>query len=370
MTITATAPSGQETPAGLALGFLTGGVIGASLTAFIGGCVVGSAPLVITGLVLPAVYGLLFFLATLPRRAREAAVVPRTALAVIEDLTAVGGGETSDVPVRFELSVVPDDAPAFRVETRQDINLVELAAYRPRGTVVVAYPPDRPWKTRIVRRPTPEWEDRAAEARLDSVPGPPLRKETRDGCLGGSLTLLGLLLGTAAVLFAFRADLFDSTDPANATGTPSATRTSSSSSSSSTSIVVTSATGTVTLGPGADRSLFDPAELRRAVQSLTRDKADSRALTLVVQERVLTLVFSPTGVKTTGFDPRTLPYDRIPRLVEEATTTLGDTSPRTRQLTADAATGALRLRVVVTGDGGTATVEADGRGTVLNRTGG
>lgn len=79
MTITAGAPPTHNTPADLALGFLTGGVIGASLTAFIGGCVVERAPLIVTGLVLPAVYGLLFFLATLPRRAREAAVAARGA---------------------------------------------------------------------------------------------------------------------------------------------------------------------------------------------------------------------------------------------------------------------------------------------------
>lgn len=359
MTMTAGAPPAHNRPAGLALGFLTGGVIGASLTAFIGGCVVERAPLIVTGLVLPAVYGLLFFLATLPRRAREAAVVPRTALAVIESLEAIGG-ETSDVPVRFDLSVVPDDAPAFRVEVQQDVNLVELPDYRPRGVVVVEYPPDRPWKTRIVKRPTPRWEERAAVAQVDSVPGPAMKSETSDGCFSTLLILLGLLLGAAAVLLLFRADLFDSHEGDSGAPKPSV-------SSSSSTTTVTSATGTVALGPG--RSMLDGGELRRAVESLTRDAERRQALTVVVQDHLLTVVFSPTGVKSPAFDPRSLPYDRVPGLVEEARSTLGVGSPQSWQLTADGVTGSLTLRVMVTGGEGTGLLEADGQGKVLRRNG-
>lgn len=356
-----------RTATNLSLGFLTGAVIGASLTAFIGGCVVERTPLIVTGLALPAAYGLLFLLATLPHRAREAAVVPRTALAAIESLEAFRG-EASDVPVRFELSVAPDDTPAFRVEIRQDVNLVELPDYRRRSIVVVEYPPDRPWKTRIVKRPTPEWEDRAALAQLDSVPGPAMKDETPEGCLSGLLTLLGLLLGTAAVLLLFRADLFDSHDAEGSAPRPSVTSSPSSSpSSSSSTITVTSATGTVALGPG--RSMLDKGELREAVESLTQGADRRRALTVVVQNRLLTVVFSPTGVRTAGFDPRSLPYDRVPELVEEAGTTLGIGSPRSWQLTADGVSGSLRLTIVVTGGGGAGTVQTDGQGNVLRRSG-
>ncbi|MFE5852322.1 hypothetical protein ACFQ61_03720 [Streptomyces sp. NPDC056500] len=362
MTSTAVAPPTHSTPADLALGFLTGGVIGASLTAFIGGCVVGRVPLILTGLVLPAVYGLLLFLVTLPRRAREAAVAPRTALAVIESLEAVRD-ETSDVPVRFDLSVAPDDAPAFRVEIRQDVNLVELADYRPRGVVVVVeYPPDRPWKTRIVKRPTPEWEERAAAGRVDSVPGPAMKSETPEGCFGGVLTLLGLLLGAAAVLLLFRADLFGF--QGNDSGAPEPSVSSSSTTTvTSSTITVTSATGTVALGPG--QSMLDEGALRDAVASLTQTAGKRQALTVVVQDRLLTVAFSPTGVKSAGFDPRSLPYDRVPRLVEEAGTTLAVQSSRSWQLTADGVTGSIMLRVVVTGGGSTGTLTADGRGNVL-----
>ncbi|MFI6729947.1 hypothetical protein NRF20_01680 [Streptomyces sp. R-74717] len=359
MKITAGAPPTHSTPADLALGFLTGGVIGASLTAFISGCIVEKASLIVPGLVLPAAYGLLFFLCTLPRRAREAAVVPRTALAVIESLEAVGG-ETSDVPVRFDLSVAPDDAPAFRVEIRQDVNLVELPEYRPRGVLVVEYPPDRPWKTRIVKRPTPQWEQRAAVAQVDSVPGPAMKSDPTVGCFGGLLTLLGLLLGAVAVLLLFRADLFDSHEGDSGAPEPSV-------SSSSSTTTVTSATGTVTLGPG--QSMLNEGELRKAVESLTQGADKRQALTVVVQDRLLTVVFSPTGVKTAGFDPRSLPYDRVPALVEEARTALGINAPQSWQLTADRVTGSLTLRVMVTGGVGTGTLEADGQGKVLRRSG-
>ncbi|GAA1389740.1 hypothetical protein GCM10009639_17770 [Kitasatospora putterlickiae] len=368
MAITAGAPPTRTTPGGLALGLLTGAVIGASLTAFIGGCAAARTPLIVLGLVLPTVFGLLRYLGTLPRRARERAVAPRTALAMIESLEAVGS-EASDVPVRFDLTVAPDDAPAFRVEFRQTVNLVELPDYRPRGIVVVEYPPDRPWKMRIVTRPTPAWEERAARAFLDSAPGPSLKNEPSKGCVGGLLTLLGLLLGTGAVLLLFRADLFGP-DAGGAARKPSVTSSSTfSSTSSSTTITttVTSATGTVALGPG--RSMLDEGELRRSVESLTQGADQRQALTVVVQDRLLTVVWSPAGVDAAGFDPRSLPFDRVAALVEEARTTLGIDSPRSWQLTADGVTGSPALRVTVTGERGTGILEADGQGRVLRRNG-
>lgn len=74
-------------------------------------------------------------------------------------------------------------------------------------------------------------------------------------------------------------------------------------------------------------------------------------------------------MKTAGFDPRSLPYDRVPGLVEEARTTLGVESPQSWQLTADGVTGSLTLRAVVTGGGSTGTLEADDQGKVLRRSG-
>ncbi|MFE6867887.1 hypothetical protein ACFVFS_15135 [Kitasatospora sp. NPDC057692] len=367
MAINAGVPPTRGTPGGLALGLLTGGVVGASLTAFIGGCATAKTPLIVLGLVLPTVFGLLYYLGTLPRRARERAVAPCTAVAVIENLQALGG-EDSDVPVRFELTVAPDDAPAYRVEFRQAVNLVELPDYRPRGIVVVEYPPDRPWKVRIVKRPTPVWQERAARAVLESAPGPAMKEDPLRGCAGGLLTLLGLLLGTGAVLLLFRADLFGPDADGAAPKTSVTSSSSFSSTFSSTTTTVTSANGTVALGPG--RSMLDQGELRRSVESLTQGADHRQALTVVVQDRLLTVVYSPAGTGAAGFDPRTLPFDRVAALVEEARTTLGVDSPRSWQLTADGLTGSPTLRITVTGERGTGVLEADGQGKVLRRNGG
>lgn len=357
MTI-ATAPT-PNTPVILARGFLTGGVIGTSLVAFVVGCVIESWPLCVTALGLPAVYGLLLFLASAPRRAREAAVPPLTALAMIESLEAVGG-ESSDVPVRFDLTVAPDDASAYRVEIKQDINLADLPDYRPRGILVVQYPPDRPWRVRIVKRPTPEWEDRVAGARLDSAPGPAVVKEQQSGGGGCAVGFVGLLLGAVGVLLLFRGDLSDH----DATAQVSAAKPSVSSTSSTE--VVSSAAGTVALGPG--QSFLDKGELRRAVDSLTKGEDKGRALTVVVRERLLSVVLAPTGAQVSGFDPGAVPYSRFPALVEDARTSLGVRSPRTWQITVDRLTGSLTIRVGVTGTEGAASLEADGDGEVVRRT--
>lgn len=361
MTITTSAPPTRNALVALALGILTGGVIGASPAAFVVGCVIESVPLCVTALALPTAYGLLFFLAGMPRRAREGAIAPRTALAAIESLEAVGGEATSDVAVRFDLTVAPDDVPAYRVAFTQDINLVDLADYRPGGVVVVQYPPDRPWRVRIVKRPTPEWEERVAGARLDSAPGPALVSEPSEGCAVGFVTLLALLLAAAGVVLLFRADLFAE----GASDRPSSSNKPSVSSSSSTT-VVSSASGTVTLGP--DQSFLDKGELRRAVGALTKGTDARAALTVAVQDRLLSVVYAPTGSKAPTFDPDSLPYDRLPALVEEARSSLGAGSPQTWQISVERLTGSLTIRVGVTGPDGAASLEANGDGKVVRRT--
>ncbi|MGW3289491.1 hypothetical protein ACWDR3_33110 [Streptomyces sp. NPDC001002] len=356
--ITGAAPTPTyKVPAALARGFLTGGVVGASFAALIVGGVIENWPLFIAGWVVPPVYGLLYYLAGRPRRAREAAVVPRTALAMIESLEAIGS-ESSDVPVRFELTVAPEDAPAYRLRMSQSINLVDLSDYRPRDIVVVQYPPDRPWRVKIVKRPTPEWEERAAGAHIDSVPGPAVPGESPEGCAFGLAAVLGLLLGAALVVLVFRADLFDQD--------ASARLPDSSVSSSSSTTVVSSGSATVALGPS--QSFLDKGELRRAMDSLTKGKAQRPALTVVVQERLLSVVFAPSDTQAPQFDPSSLPFERIPALVKEATTTLGVHSPQSWQVTADNLTGSLTLRIGVTGSEGTASLEADGQGKVVRRT--
>ncbi|MEV7603056.1 hypothetical protein AB0O91_37380 [Kitasatospora sp. NPDC089797] len=360
-TTTGVPPATHNTPLACAKGLLTGGVVGTSLAALVVGGILDHPPLLVTGVVAPPVYALLVFLAGAPRRAREAAVVLRTALATIDSREAVGG-ESSEVPVRFELTVVPDDESPYRVGITQDINLVDLPDYRPRGVVVVQYPPDRPWRVRIVKRPTPEWAERAASARPDAVPesAAPKVVEPPEGCAFGLFLLLGLLAGAAAVVLLFRAELFDGDGTAqpSSTGQPSVSVTSS-------TAVVSSALGSVSLGPG--RSFLDQGELDRALGTLTQDGDTRRALTVVVQERLLSVFYAPVGTPASGLDPRELPYARFPALVEEATTTLGVQAPRTWQVIAEGLTGSPVIRVVVTGSDGTASLEADRQGRVVRR---
>lgn len=113
--------------------------------------------------------------------------------------------------------------------------------------------------------------------------------------------------------------------------------------------------------------MLDRGELRRAIDSLTEDDVKRTALTVVVQERLLSVVFTPTGAGAApDFAPRSLPYERFPALVEEASG-LGVGSPQSWQLTADRLTGALTIRVSVTGPDGTASLETDARGRVIRR---
>jgi hypothetical protein len=364
MTTTIGAPPTRSTPATRARGFLTSAMVGAALTAFICGCIAQSLSLIVIAVALLPAYGLLYALFTHPRRAREVPVVPRTALAMIESLEAVGG-EGGDIPVRFELTVAPDDARAYRVAIRQDINLVALPDYRPRGIVVVEYPPDRPLKVWIVKQPTAEWAERAATASLDSVPGPALKEESPASSAGCLLAFLGLLVGAGAILGLFHTEVFHHAKSAAAT-TPSVSATDSS--STTTTTTVTSDVGTVTVGPG--ESLLDPGQLQTAVESVTSNGNTRPALTIVIQDTRLTVVFAPGDVKIGGFDPRTLPYARIPALVQQAKSTPGVGSLKSWQVSADGATGSLTLRVVVTGDKGAATLVADGQGKVLQHSGG
>ncbi|MFJ9453675.1 hypothetical protein ACIRST_01225 [Kitasatospora sp. NPDC101447] len=375
MTTTTVAPPTGATPVDLARGFLTGGVVGVSLAAFVVGCTLGKVPLIVAGPALLAAYGLLFRLAGAPRRAREGALAPRTALALIDALE-VQKGEETDVPVRFDLTVAPDRAPAFRIRITQDVHVSELRDHRAGAVLVVRYPPDRPWLVRIVKRPTPEWEERAAGAVLESAPGPAVAADRQDGCAWSLVTLLGVLLGAAAVVLLLRAELFgkdtDASDGRSASVTSSSTSTSTSTVTSTgtvTGAVTSSASGTVSFGPG--RSMLDRGALRAAVESLTAGGAGGgdgkSALTVVVQEQLLTVVFSPAGADAPAFDPRSLPFDRVPALVEEARTTLGVDSPQTWQLSAERLTGALTIRISVAGAGGSASLEADGQGVVVRR---
>lgn len=321
----------------LARGFLTGGVVGVTPSAFVTGIIIGNVPLLLTGAGLPFAYGFLLFVAGIPRRAREAAVVPRTALAKIESLRA-GGTETGDVSLRFDLTIAPHGEPPFRAEARLDVNLVDLPGYRPGDVLVVAYPPDRPWQARIVK-PDAEWARRAAGATVVSAPESTVVRKPA-GAGAGFLVLLGFLLGVAAIVLPFRAELF----------APSADASEVSESAEPTSVTSSSGSATVTVGPG--QSMADAGELRRAVDGLAQHADVAKVLTAVVEEHRLSVVFAPTGVTAPSFDLRSLPVDRIPALVTKARTTLDVGSPQTWQVTVVPFAGEVTLRIVATGPGG------------------
>jgi hypothetical protein len=166
-----------------------------------------------------------------------------------------------------------------------------------------------------------------------------LVREPPEGCGHGFLVVLGFLLGAAAVVLQFRAELF----------TPSETPAEPAESTS-----VTSSSGSATVSIGLEQSMVDAGELRRAVDGLAQQTDVSKVFTVVVEEHRLSVVFAPTGVEVPRFDPRALPLDRIPGLVGKARSTLEVGSPQTWQVTAVPVAGAVTLRVTVTGPDGSA----------------
>jgi hypothetical protein len=320
----------------LARGFLTGGVIGATLSAFVVGIILERVPLILAALGLPLAYGVLVFVAGMPRRAREAAVVPRVALAKVESLRA-GGTETGDVPVDLVLTVAPDDAPSYRAEVTHQVNLVDLPGFRRVLDHDDVTPPDRPWQVRIVPRPAPAWERRRAGAIVESAPESALVRSQPEGCAVGAVTLTGLLLAAAAVLVLFRADLFGPESPEPPIEPPA---------TSVTSVTSSAGSATVTVGPG--QTLLDAGELRRVVDSLAGNADVSQVLTAVVEERRLSVVFAPTAAAVPRFDLRAVPFEQIPDLVGKAVNTSDAGSPRTWQVVVDP----FSVRVTVTGPGG------------------
>ncbi|WP_410657204.1 hypothetical protein [Amycolatopsis sp. lyj-112] len=332
-------------PVSLARGFLTGAVSGAALSAFVVAAIIEKLPLFLIGLGLPLSYGVVLFIGGIPRRAREAAVVPAVALARIEKLSA-SGTESGDIPVTFVLTVVPDGARSYRLEITHGVNLVDLPDYRPGGVVIVQYPPDRPWKARIVPPPTLEWERRVADAVLEPAPESTLVRRPPEGCAFGLLGFLGLLLGAAAVLLLCRAELF---------GPEALERQPEQQTSSSTSVTSSSGSAVITIGP--EQSMLDAGELRRAVDSLARHADVSQVLSVVIDERRLTAIFAPTGVPVPRFDLRAQPLDGVPELVRRATGTLDVGSPETWQVAIVQLADHVTTRVTLTGPQGSASLD-------------
>ncbi|WP_233289607.1 hypothetical protein [Streptomyces microflavus] len=336
-------------------------VTGGALAALVVAVIIKDVPVFLTGGGVLVVLILIGVVAGRRSPAGEEPPAGRIALARIEDLRATSG-ESADVPVKFRLTVAPDDRPAYRVKIEQHINLVDIPAYRPRGIAVVEYHPDEPWKVLIVTRPTAEWSRRAEEAEIDSAPESTLvvSPDMSEGswCM---LTLFAFLAGAALLVLLFRGELFTSGDGDGAAAKPP-----SSSSSSSTSR--TFSTSTTVSGPSTSLLTF-------GVMRVTAMELEARVDTAYVTE--ITIEDHRMAVRGDSTRPvsetvhlQSLPYELFPGLVREARTTLGVRDPRSWRIDVTPGSGAgagPRVRVTVTGKEGTAHLDADATGRVTDR---
>lgn len=336
-------------------------VTGGALAALVVAVIIKEVPVFLTGGGVLVVLILIGVVAGRRSPAGEEPPAGRIALARIEDLRATSG-ESADVPVKFRLTVAPDDRPAYRVKIEQHINLVDIPAYRPRGIAVVEYHPDEPWKVRIVTRPTAEWSRRAEEAEIDSAPESTLvvSPDMSEGswCM---LTLFAFLAGAALVVLLFRGELFTSGNDDGAAAKPP-----SSSSSSSTSR--TFSTSTTVSGPSTSLLTF-------GVMRVTAMELEARVDTAYVTE--ITIEDHRMAVRGDSTRPvsetvhlQSLPYELFPGLVREARTTLGVRDPRSWRIDVTPGSGAgagPRVRVTVTGKEGAAHLDADATGRVTDR---
>ncbi|MFD8434478.1 hypothetical protein ACFV2I_05240 [Streptomyces microflavus] len=335
-------------------------VTGGALAALVVAVIIKDVPVFLTGGGVLVVLILIGVVAGRRSPAGEEPPAGRVALARIEDLRATSG-ESADVPVKFRLTVAPDDRPAYRVKIEQHINLVDIPAYRPRGIAVVEYHPDEPWKVLIVTRPTAEWSRRAEEAEIDSAPESTLvvSPDMSEGswCM---LTLFAFLAGAALVVLLFRGELFTSGNDDGAAAKPP------SSSSSSTSR--TFSTSTTVSGPSTSLLTF-------GVMRVTAMELEARVDTAYVTE--VTIEDHRMAVRGDSTRPvsetvhlQSLPYELFPGLVREARTTLGVRDPRSWRIDVTPGSGAgagPRVRVTVTGKEGTAHLDADATGRVTDR---
>ncbi|MEV4879355.1 hypothetical protein [Streptomyces cyaneofuscatus] len=339
---------------------VTSGVTGAALAALVVGVILKDVPVSVTGGGVLVLLILLAFLGGRRGAGRDEPPALRTALARIEDLRATGG-ETADVPVTFRLTVAPepeDERPAYRVKISQSINLVDIPAYRPRGIAVVEYHPQKPWDVRIVTRPTPEWSRRAEEAEIDSAPESTLVRDPAGGagswCL---LVLFGLLAGAALVVLLFRGELFASDDPRGA-----------SKESSSSSASRTFSTSTTVSGPSS--SLLTFGRMRVTAMELEARVDTPYVTAITIEDHRMAVRGDSALPPAETVHLQSLPYELFPGLVREARTALGVRDPESWRIDVTPGAGGgvgPRVRVTVSGEEGTAHLDADATGRVTDR---
>ncbi|MFJ2221130.1 hypothetical protein ACIOFY_14020 [Streptomyces anulatus] len=340
------------------------GVTGAAVAALVVGVILERVPVFLSG---GGVLILLILAGFVSGRRPSGPVAPpvtRTALARIEDLRATSG-ESADVPVDFRLTVAPepeDDRPAYRVNINEHINLVDIPAYRPRSIAVVEYRPDEPWEVRIVTRPTPEWSRRAEAAEIDSAPESTLVE--KPGMSEGSwcvLVLFTFLAGAALLVLLFRGELFASgDDEGSSSKRPSVTSSASSSRTFTTSTTVS----------GPSSSLLVLGRMRETAAELEARAGTADVTAILIEERRMEIRGDSARPPGETVHLRMLPYELFPALVHEARTTLGVRDPKSWRIDvtpgADPGAGP-RVRVTVTGQEGTARLDADATARILDR---
>ena len=126
----------------------------------------------------------------------------------------------------------------------------------------------------------------AADTRFDSAPGPAIVSEPLGSCATGFVALLGLALG-AAVVILLRAELF-----AHAHNPPSVKPL-----PGSVYCLHLTLPTSPTESQHCLRSSHDRGELLRALDSLGKGKDTRQALSAVVQERLLMVVFARASTR-------------------------------------------------------------------------
>ncbi|SFE78449.1 hypothetical protein SAMN05216251_105187 [Actinacidiphila alni] len=348
---------------------ILGLLLGATIAALVCGLVIGRPALWGPGAGVTALF-LLAGTGVFERRTDKPVVERRKALAMIESRRATSTGESADIPVAFDLTVAPDERPAYRVNTDETINLVDIPDYKVRGIVVVEYRVDKPWEVALVAEPDAEWSRRRAEAVLDSAPESSREKDTAQkvglGCL---MAFFGLLAGAAVIVVLFRGDLFKD-DGADSGAHPAPSVSASSDATSDSSSTTTTVTDSITTAD-VSGSILTGGLLRTTANSMVTAGAPT-AIRLTISEHRMTARGTTPAEWTADRLPvplSTLPYEKMPALVREARTTLHVNGAGDWQIdvTRDAKTKAVRIVVTVRDGNGDATLTADETGRVTHR---
>ncbi|MFF7156736.1 hypothetical protein [Streptomyces sp. NPDC008139] len=362
---TETAHRSGNGPLALLRGLLVGGAFGAGVAAIVVGGTIGKVAVWGGGIGALALLFLTTAAFSARRRLRRPVVERVKAVAMIESRRATSG-EYADVLVAFDLTVAPDDRPAFRANVYRSVNLVDLPDFPVRGIVVVEYRPDEPWDVKIVSEPDAEWASRAARASLDSAPESTRVRNPEKAGPWCAIAVLGMLAGAAVVVLVFRGDLFtdDPAKPSSSATGPGASGGSGGSNATSTTVSQSVTTADVST------SILIGGQLRATSDALLKAGV-STAVSVSVTDRRMTA----RGTKPDEWAPgqlpvvlTDLPYERMPELVREARTNLGVTGAGAGSwridIARDAKTRAVVIRVTVTGGNGKADLQADGTGRI------